>query len=76
MLQIAVISDHTQRPITTGIERRRGLGELALKGRIAEVDHFLPGELDRVPANRRNLFLYVDDGLIENRRDDLRREVW
>jgi hypothetical protein len=76
MERIAIIFDNSLRPETTGIYCRRALGELAQAGRITEVEHFLPSELEHVPRNRFDLFLFVDDGLAGRIPDDLRPAAW
>ncbi len=41
-IRVAIIYDDTARPETTGVYCRRALGELA------DVEHFLPTEMDRL----------------------------
>ena len=56
-MKVALIFDNQPRPETTGFYCRRALGKLA------DVEHLLPDELDHVPANLFDLFVLVDDGL-------------
>lgn len=69
-MRIALIFDHKVRPDTTGVYCRRALGELA------EVEHFLPGELGRVPRQGFDLYLNIDDGLEYYLPRDLRPCAW
>lgn len=55
--RIAIIFDNTHRPETTGFYCRRALGC------IAEVEHFLPNQLDQIQTGDFDLFLNIDDGL-------------
>lgn len=55
--RVALIFDHKARPETTGIYCRRALG------RLVEVEHFLPNETSRIPRDRFDLYVNVDDGL-------------
>ena len=55
--RIALIFDSVQRPETTGVYCHRALG------RLVEVTHFQPGDLDRVPRDGFDLYLNIDDGL-------------
>jgi len=55
--RVALIFDNTARPETTGVYCRR-----AFQG-LAEVEHFLPAELHRIPRTGFDLYLNVDDGL-------------
>lgn len=54
---VAIIFDNSIRPETTGTYVRRALGQ------VAQVEHFLPTELARIPNTAFDLFLAVDDGL-------------
>ncbi|HTU23475.1 MAG TPA: glycosyltransferase [Gemmataceae bacterium] len=56
-MRIALIFDNLIRPDTTG-----GYCLRALQG-LAEVQHFLPDDLDRVPRSGFDLYLVIDDGL-------------
>ncbi|WP_417848333.1 hypothetical protein [Thalassoglobus sp.] len=76
MKRIAVIFDNQLRPETTGLYVRRALGEMVQAGFLESVEHLLPGELDRVVAGQFDLFLYVDDGIQNTIREDLRPAVW
>jgi hypothetical protein len=49
--RVAIIFDSAQRPETTGGYCLRALN------RLVEVEHFQPGELERVPRARFDLFL-------------------
>lgn len=64
--RVALIFDNTLRPETTGVYCRRALG------RLVEVEHFLPNELNRIPRGKFDLFLNVDDGLDYLLPEDLR----
>ena len=64
MSRIALIFDNRSRPETTGTYCRRALSALVQAGRISEVEHFLPDQLDQVSVDRFDLFLFIDDGLI------------
>lgn len=55
--KVAIIFDNQSRPETTGVYCRRALGQ------IAEVEHFLPGEISRIPRHGFDLYLVIDDGL-------------
>jgi len=68
--RVALIFDHRARPETTGVYCRRALGALA------EVEHFLPEELGRVPRHGFDLYLNVDDGLEYRLPPDLRPCAW
>lgn len=76
MHRIAIIFDNTLRPETTGTYCHRALAELVRSGTIAEVKHFLPSELDRIPAGQFDLFLRIDDGLDYHLPDHLRPSAW
>ncbi len=76
MKRIAVIFDNRPRPETTGLYCRRALGELVSSGQLEEVEHFLPDECDAIPANYFDLFLFVDDGLIQQIPDYLKPAAW
>lgn len=76
MTQVAIIFENRVRPETTGLYCRRALGELLHTGLLTEVEHFLPDELDTIPADRFDLFLFVDDGLIESIPEHLKPSVW
>lgn len=68
--RVAVIFDHKVRPDTTGVYCRRALG------RLVEMEHFLPSELSRIPRNRFDLYLNIDDGLRYRLPKDLRPAAW
>lgn len=55
--KVAIIFDNEVRPDTTGGYCRRALGQLV------EVEHFLPSELGKIPRDRFDLYLNIDDGL-------------
>jgi O-antigen biosynthesis protein len=55
--RVALIFDNTQRPETAGTYCLRALKHLV------EVEHFQPGELDRIPREGFDLYLNIDDGL-------------
>ena len=75
-IRVAVVFDNTQRPETTGFYCRRALAELVREGRIAEVEHLLPEELDRVEPGRFDLFVAIDDGLRYHWPRSLRPVAW
>jgi FkbM family methyltransferase len=64
--RVALIYDDQARPDTTGVYCRRALGKLA------EVEHFLPADLDQVPRRGFDLYLNIDDGLEYRLPSDLR----
>lgn len=66
MPRIALIFDNKVRPDTTGMYCRRALLSLA------DVHHYLPSELDRIPRTGFDLYLFIDDGLRHPIPDDLR----
>jgi GT2 family glycosyltransferase/predicted Zn-dependent protease/2-polyprenyl-3-methyl-5-hydroxy-6-metoxy-1,4-benzoquinol methylase len=68
--RIALIFDNHSRPETTGVYCRRALGALA------EVEHFLPTELSRIPRQGFDLYLGIDDGLDYRLPSDLRPSAW
>ncbi|HEV3261711.1 MAG TPA: glycosyltransferase, partial [Gemmataceae bacterium] len=68
--RVALIFDNKARPETTGVYCRRALGQLV------EVEHFLPGELARIPREGFDLYLNVDDGLEYRLPADLRPSAW
>jgi O-antigen biosynthesis protein len=68
--RVALIFDSAQRPETTGVYCRRALE------RLVEVEHFQPGELDRVPREGFDLYLNIDDGLRYHLPTDLRPCAW
>jgi FkbM family methyltransferase len=70
MRRVAVIFDTEARPDTTGVYCRRALAKLA------EVEHFLPTELSRIPRQGFDLYLNVDDGLRYRLPADLRPCAW
>ncbi|TWT43066.1 SPBc2 prophage-derived glycosyltransferase SunS [Thalassoglobus neptunius] len=76
MRRIAVIFDNRCRPETTGLYCRRALGQLVQARHISHVEHLLPDELEQVSPGQFDLFLYVDDGLQQDLRDDLRPAAW
>ncbi len=55
--RVAVIFDNGPRPETTGTYCLRALRQLA------DVEHFLPRDLEKVPRHGFDLYLHVDDGL-------------
>ncbi len=68
--RVAIIFDNKVRPDTTGVYCRRALGILA------EVEHFLPSELSRIPRRGFDLYLNIDDGLEYYLPRDLRPCAW
>jgi FkbM family methyltransferase len=68
--KVAAIFDNKVRPDTTGVYCRRALGQ------IGEVEHFLPGELGRIPRQGFDLYLNIDDGLEYRLPPDLRPCAW
>lgn len=76
MKRIAVIFDNRPRPETTGLYCRRALGELVCSGQLAEVEHFTPDEYDAIPSQYFDLFLFVDDGLIQQIPEHLKPAAW
>jgi GT2 family glycosyltransferase/tetratricopeptide (TPR) repeat protein len=66
LLSVAVIFDNQARPDTTGVYCRRALGQLC------RVEHFLPGELGRIPRQGFDLYVNIDDGLEYRLPADLR----
>jgi hypothetical protein len=68
--RVALIFDNVQRPETTGTYCLR-----ALK-RLVEVEHFQPGELDRMPRTGFDLYLNIDDGLRYHLPRDLHPTAW
>jgi GT2 family glycosyltransferase/tetratricopeptide (TPR) repeat protein len=56
-LRVAVIFDNVVRPDTTGVYCLRALQKLT------RAKHFLPSQLDEIPARTFDLFLAIDDGL-------------
>ena len=54
--RVAIIYDNQTRPETTGEYCRR-----ALQGMV-EVEHFLPGQMERIPREGVDLYLNIDDG--------------
>lgn len=74
--RIAILFDNTDRPETTGFYCRRALGELVQDGRLEAVEHFLPSETDRIPADQFDLFLWIDDGHRPEIPNHLRPNAW
>jgi hypothetical protein len=68
--RVAVIFDTKARPETTGVYCRRALGQ------VVEVEHFLPGELGRIPRHGFDLYLQIDDGLAYLHPSNLRPAAW
>src|SRR5437870_6299913 len=68
--RVAIIFDNQARPETTGVYCRRALGQLL------DVEHFLPTELPRLPRNRFDLYLRIDDGLNYQMPKDLHPCAW
>lgn len=68
--RVAIVFDNKVRPDTTGVYCRRALGQ------IAEIEHFLPTELSRIPRDGFDLYLHVDDGLAYELPGDLRPSAW
>jgi len=56
-MKVAIIFDNELRPETTGFYCRRALGKLC------DVEHLLPAELQDVPNGIFDLFIAIDDGL-------------
>jgi len=76
MKRIAIIFDNRARPETTGLYCRRALGEMVHAGQLIEVEHFLPDESPHIPANRFDLFLFIDDGLLQHIPKHLKPSAW
>ena len=74
--RVAIIFDHKHRPETTGFYCRRALSELVRSGRLADVEHLSPEELDQVEASRFELYIAVDDGLRYGWPAHLRPAAW
>jgi hypothetical protein len=55
--RIALIYDATLRPETAGVYCQRALS------RLAEVEHFQPHDLERIPREGFDLYLNIDNGL-------------
>ena len=68
--RVALIFDGVQRPETTGVYCHRALG------RLVEVEHFQPGEIDRIPRAGFDLYLNIDDGLRYHLPPDLHPSAW
>ncbi|MFI5461446.1 MAG: glycosyltransferase [Isosphaerales bacterium] len=68
--RVALIFDDVQRPETTGVYCRRALSKLV------EVEHFRPGELERIPRAGFDLYLNIDDGLRYHLPPDLHPRAW
>ncbi len=68
--RVALIFDSVQRPETTGVYCHRALS------RLVAVEHFQPGELDRVPRDGFDLYLNIDDGLRYHLPPDLHPSAW
>src|SRR5262249_43325992 len=68
--RMALVFDDRARPETTGVYCRRALGGLL------EVEHFLPGDLGRVPRRGVDLYLNIDDGLDYRWPAELRPCAW
>ncbi len=64
--RVALIYDTTLRPETAGVYCRRALS------RMAEVEHFQPHDLERIPREGFDLYLNIDDGLGYHLPDDCR----
>jgi len=56
-MRVALIFDDATRPDTTGVYCRRALEKLA------EVEHFRPDDLSRIPSDGFDVYLHIDDGL-------------
>lgn len=56
-MRVALIYDDTSRPETTGVYCRRALEQLA------DVQHFLPSQAERIARESFDLFFQIDDGL-------------
>jgi GT2 family glycosyltransferase/SAM-dependent methyltransferase/tetratricopeptide (TPR) repeat protein len=68
--RIALIFDNIARPDTTGVYCLRALRELV------QIEHFLPGDIERVPRSGFDLYLNIDDGLRYRLPEDLRPAAW
>ncbi len=68
--RVALIYDDRARPETTGVYCLRALG------RLVEVEHFQPDELEQVPREGFDLFLNIDDGFPYHLPSDLRPCAW
>ncbi|MFQ5828089.1 MAG: glycosyltransferase [Candidatus Methylomirabilia bacterium] len=67
---IALIYDNTVRPDTTGEYCKRALQQ------ISEVVHFLPSQLQEIPARGFDLYLQIDDGFKYALPAHLRPSAW
>ena len=70
MMRIAMVFDNQVRPDTTGVYCRRALG------RLAQIEHFLPQEISRIPQGAFDLYVNIDDGLRYRFPRKLRPSVW
>lgn len=68
--RVAIIFDNQARPETTGVYCRRALEQLA------EVEHFLPADLSKIPRQGFDLYLVIDDGLRFHWPADLHPCAW
>lgn len=68
--RVAIVFDNTARPETTGLYCRRALG------RLVEVEHLLPGDLEHVDPGRFDAFVVIDDGLDYPIPDSLHPRAW
>jgi len=68
--RVALIYDDRARPETTGVYCLRALG------RLVEVEHFQPDELERIPRDGFDLYLNIDDGFPYHLPSDLRPCAW
>jgi len=68
--RVALVFDDTTRPETTGVYCRTALQE------IAQVEHFRPCDLERVPRQGYDLYLQIDDGLPYRHPPELRPCAW
>jgi len=69
-MRIALIFDNQIRPDTTGVYCLRALQELVL------VEHYLPGDLQRLSRQGFDLYLNIDDGLRYRLPPDLHPCAW
>jgi hypothetical protein len=70
--RIAIVYNDTQRPETTGTHCKAALDDLVVQGRLDDVAHFLPGDVERLQHRCFDLYLVIDDGLPFELRDTCR----
>jgi GT2 family glycosyltransferase/2-polyprenyl-3-methyl-5-hydroxy-6-metoxy-1,4-benzoquinol methylase len=67
---VAIVFDNALRPETTGTYCRRALGQLA------ELEHFLPADLEQIDPTAFDAFLFIDDGSFYPIPERLRPRAW